>query len=287
MSAIVTLTSDFGLVDAYVAAMKGVILGINPDARLVDICHNIQPQNVSQAAYVLKTAYTFFPQKTVHLVVVDPGVGSERQAVILKTLNAYFVAPDNGILSHIIAQHLAKPLQDEATPQQPGRIKLLKAILTREVEAVAITNTRFFHTPVSPTFHGRDIMAPVAALLSLGLPPIQFGQPLSVLAAFPLPRPDTVSGGVLVGHILHIDSFGNLITDIQEDDLHSVDGLTVEVAGRRINGLVNTYAEGRGLLALIGSSGHLEVALRDASACSILSVRVGDEVIIRPPSKAK
>ena len=287
MSAIITLTSDFGLTDAYVAAMKGVILGVNPDARLVDICHSIQPQSVSQAAFVLKTACSFFPQKTVHLVVVDPGVGGERQAVILKTPHACFVAPDNGVLSYVIARHLAKPLQDEATLKQPGGIKLLEAALTREVEAVAITNTRFFHSPVSPTFHGRDIMAPVAALLSLGLPPIQFGQPLSVLAAFPLPRPQGVSGGSLVGHILHIDSFGNLITDIQEEDLPGADGLTVEVAGRRINGLVNTYAEGRGLLALIGSSGHLEVALRDASACSILNARVGDEVIIRPPAKTR
>jgi S-adenosylmethionine hydrolase len=192
------------------------------------------------------------------------------------------VAPDNGVLSYVINDYLAKPLGGEPLPQQPGAVRLFKAELTREAEAVAITNSRFFHNSVSATFHGRDIMAPVAGLLSLGLNPIQFGESVSSLCAFALPEPDRVSGGALVGHVMHIDSFGNLITDIQRDDLPDGGGLTVEVAGRKIEGLVNTYAESRGLLALVDSSGHLEVAMRDGSACSILDARLGDEVIVKP-----
>jgi len=283
LGTIVTLTTDFGLTEAYVGTMKGVLLGVNPDATLVDVCHNVKAHSITQAAFVLKTAYPYFPKKSVHLVVVDPGVGTERRAIILKTPEQIFVAPDNGVLSYVIAKYLAKPLGDEPLPQQPGAVRLFKAELSREAEAVAITNTRFFHSPVSPTFHGRDIMAPVAGLLSLGLPPIQFGQPISSLCAFSLPEPDRISGGALVGHVMHVDSFGNLITDIHEEDLPDDNGgLTVEVAGRNIDGLVNTYAEGRGLLALVNSSGHLEVAMRDGSACSILDTRLGDEVVVKP-----
>lgn len=285
MSALITLTTDFGLADGYVAAMKAVILGINPEAKLVDICHNIEPQSIRQAAFVLSTAYPFFPKKTVHLVVVDPGVGSERQAIILKTPSASFVAPDNGVLSYAIEPHLAEPPDEEAGPA--SETGLVKVALKPEVEAVAITNTRFFRSPVSPTFHGRDILAPVAALLSLGLPPMQFGQPLSSVAMFPLPQPDRGADGSLVGHVLHVDNFGNLITDIKGDDLAGAEDVTIEVGGRLISGLARTYAEGRGLLAVIGGSGHLEVALRDASAASLLDARIGDEVIVRQVPKAR
>ncbi len=282
MGAIITLTTDFGLTEAYVGAMKGVLLGVNPDAILVDICHDVRAHSITQAAFILKTAYPYFPRKSVHLVVVDPGVGTERRAVILKTPQGVFVAPDNGVLSYVINDYLAKPVGGEPLPQQPGVVRLYNAELTREAEAVSITNSRFFHNPVSSTFHGRDIMAPVAGLLSLGLNPIQFGQPVSSLGAFSLPEPDRVSGGALVGHVMHIDNFGNLITDIHSHDLpEDGGGLTVEVAGRRIEGLVSTYAEGRGLMALVGSSGHLEVAMRDSSACSILDARLGDEIIVR------
>ena len=280
MSAIVTLTTDFGLADAYVAAMKGVILGVNPDAKLVDICHNIEHQNIFQAAFVLSTAFEFFPKKTVHMVIVDPGVGTERRPIILRTPSACFVAPDNGVLSYVIQRYLAQPLEEEVT----GR-RLVAVELPREVEAVAITNERFFRSPVSPTFHGRDIFAPVAALLSLGLVPVEFGEQLTSVGMFPLPRPGRRPGGSLVGHILHIDSFGNLITDIRGDDLPQAGEVTVEISGRLISGLGRTYAEGRGLMALVGSSGNLEVALKEASASSLLGGRIGDEVTVRPVSK--
>jgi S-adenosylmethionine hydrolase len=202
MSAIITLTTDFGLTDAYVAAMKGVILGINPEATLVDISHTIKPQNIPQAAFVLSTAYQFFPRKTIHLVVVDPGVGTERRAIILRTPSADFVAPDNGVLSYVLQQ--CKSVKDNANIQQVE--------LEPGMEVVTITKPQFWRSPVSPTFHGRDIFAPVAARLALGFPPIDFGETITSVTMLSLPHPYQAPDGSLVGYILHIDNFGNLIT---------------------------------------------------------------------------
>jgi hypothetical protein len=274
MSAIITLTTDFGLSDAYVAAMKGVILGINPKAKLIDICHTIKPQNIHQAAFVLSTAYQFFPKKTIHLVVVDPGVGTERRAIILRTPLADFVAPDNGVLSYVIQQSLTKPVE--------GNVNVQQVELEPGLEAVAITKPQFWRTPVSPTFHGRDIFAPVAALLSLGFLPIEFGEAITSLTMLPRPQPYQRPDGSMVGHILHIDNFGNLITDIKSSDLpQTKQTITVEVGNKFISGLSRTYAEGRGLLALIGSSGYLEISLKGGSACALLNAEVGNEVKIR------
>ncbi len=280
MSAIITLTTDFGFADAYVAAMKGVILGINPEAKIIDICHSIKPQNITQAAFILSTAYPYFSEKTIHLVVVDPEVGTERRAIILKTPLAYFVAPDNGVLSYVIVQSLAKPVMEK------GMFSLReKTKPGAELEAVAITNPKFWRSPVSATFHGRDIFAPVAAALSLGFSPIEFGEPTDSVWVLPLSRPDQRPDGMLVGHILHIDNFGNLITDIKSDNLTlKAEHITIEVSGQLIFGLSGTYAEGSGLLALIGSSGYLEVSLKGGSASSLLDARVGDEVRLRRQS---
>jgi len=274
MGAIITLTTDFGLSDAYVAAMKGMILGINPEATLVDICHTIKPQNTSQGAFVLSTAYQFFPQKTIHLVVVDPGVGTERRAVILRTPSADFVAPDNGVLSYVIQELSTKPVADNDNLQQRE--------LEPKLEAVAITKSQFWRTPVSPTFHGRDIFAPVAAMLSLGFPPINFGEAITSLTMLPLPQPHRRPDGSLVGHVLHIDNFGNLITNIKSGDLSPTkEPITIEVGNQIISGLSRTYAEGRGLLALIGSSGYLEVSVRGGSASAFLDAEVGSEVKLK------
>jgi len=274
MNAIVTLTTDFGLSDAYVASMKGVLLGINPEAKLVDICHSIKPQNIPQAAFVLGTAYPYFPAKTIHLVVVDPGVGTERRAIILRVPQACFVAPDNGVLSYVFQQFLAEPVLDR------GKVSIKeRAKPSADIEVVQITNPRFWRAPVSPTFHGRDIFAPVAAALSLGFPPIEFGGPITSVEMLPMPRPYKRPGGSLLGHVLHIDSFGNLISDIRGDDLpHNGQPFTVEVKNERIYGLSHTYAQGSGLLALIGSSGYLEISLKGGSASSLLDAQIGDEV---------
>ncbi len=275
MSAIITLTTDFGLTDAYVAAMKGVILGINPEAKLVDICHTIKPQNIPQAAFVLSTAYQFFPQRTIHLVVVDPGVGTERRAIILRTPLADFVAPDNGVLSYVMPESSAKPVA--------GIVNLQQGELEPGLEAVAITKPQFWRTPVSPTFHGRDIFAPVAALLSLGFPPIEFGEAITSLVMLSRPQPYQRPGGSVVGDVLHVDNFGNLITNIRRSDLPPTkQPITVEVGNQLILGLSRTYAEGRGLLALIGSSGYLEVSLKGGNASAFLEAEVGSEVRLKP-----
>ncbi len=274
MSAIITLTTDLGLTDAYVAAMKGVILGINPEAKLIDICHTIKPQNIPQAAFVLGTAYQFFPEKTIHVVVVDPGVGSERRAIILRTPSADFIAPDNGVLSYVLQQ--CKSVKGRLINNRQ------QVELEPGMKAVTITEPQFWRSPVSPTFHGRDIFAPVAARLSLGFPPIDFGEAITSVTILSLPHPHQAPDGSLVGHILHIDSFGNLITNIKGADLpQTKQTITIEVGNHLISGLSRTYAKGSGLLALIGSSGYLKVSLKGGSACAFLNAEVGNEVKMR------
>ncbi|MCJ7743586.1 MAG: SAM-dependent chlorinase/fluorinase [Dehalococcoidales bacterium] len=272
MGAIITLTTDFGLTDAYVAAMKGVILSINPEANIVDICHTIKPQNIAEAAFVLSTACPFFPRGTIHVVVADPGVGTERRAIILKTPTACFVAPDNGVLSYVVQEYLVKPrvaASQHLAELRPG------------LEAVAITKPKYWRSPVGDTFHGRDIFAPVAARLSLGQPPLEFGEKITALTVLPIPKPHKGANGSLVGHILHIDSFGNLITNVNSHDLPEArETITVEVGGRLIKGLSRTYAESQGLLTLIGSSDYLEISLKEGNASAYLNAKVGDEVII-------
>ncbi|HEY91974.1 MAG TPA: SAM-dependent chlorinase/fluorinase [Dehalococcoidia bacterium] len=261
MSTVITLTTDFGLDDAYVAAIKGVILGINPEARLVDICHTIRPQAISQAAFILSTAYPFFPTETVHLVVVDPGVGSERKAIIMRTPSAYFVAPDNGVLSYVV---------DDCSSNKD------------QIETISVTNSRYWRSPVSATFHGRDIFAPVAAYLSLGYQPNDFGEGIASVKTLQIAKPLRNPDDSITGTIRHIDSFGNLITNIRHRDLPSgPDNMVTEISGRKITGLAHTYADGEGLMALIGSSGYLEISVKDGSARDLLGAEVGDELILR------
>jgi len=268
MSAIITLTTDFGLSDAYTAEMKGVILGINPDVTFVDICHTIKPQNVTQAAFVLSTAHRFFPKGTIHIVVVDPGVGSERRAVLLRTPFADFVAPDNGVLSYIVQEVAEKYITG-------GAVKLRQG-----TTAISLTNPVFWRQQVSSTFHGRDVFAPVAAHLSLGTPPADFGEPINTLVTMPLLYPHKTPSG-LTGHIVHIDNFGNLITNISAQELaEERDQIAVIVGGKRIQGLCRTYTEGSSLLALVGSHGYLEIALKNGNAAGFLGVGTGDQVRI-------
>ena len=275
MEAIITLTTDFGLTDAYVAAMKGVMLSVNPRAKLIDICHAIPPRNINQAGFVLSTAYPFFPKRTIHLVVVDPGVGTERRAIILRTPAADFIAPDNGVLSYVIRS------LTEALPKTIDR----QIELGPKLEAVAITRPEFWRSPVSPTFHGRDIFAPVAARLSLGFSPADFGETITSVTMLPLTFPGRASDGSMVGHVLHIDSFGNLITNIRGGNLpEPEEAIIIEIGNHVISGLNRTYAEGEGLLALIGSSGYLEVALSGGSARDWLDAGIGSEIRVRTGS---
>ncbi len=267
MGTIITLTTDFGLTDAYTAVMKGVILRINPEVTVVDICHTIQPQNIRQAAFILSTAYNYFPSQTIHLVVVDPGVGTDRRPIILKTPRMYFVAPDNGVLSYVIDALASQPRQDSQ-----------RVSLGPDLKAYVITHADYWLKPVSQTFHGRDIFAPVAARLSLGMPPSTLGENVDTITAFPIPHPYSREN-VIIGQVLHIDAFGNLITNIRQENLLERGQSNTIVAGdKRISGLARTYAEGEGLIALIGSSGYLEISLKNGNASVFLHAQAGDEV---------
>jgi S-adenosylmethionine hydrolase len=251
--AIITLTTDFGNDDPYVAIMKGVTLELNPDVTIVDICHNIRPQNIAQAAYILSATYHYFPRGTVHIAVVDPGVGTERQAVLLITHHAFFIGPDNGVLTYIVEES------------------------HHEIEAIALTNPRFWLSPLSKTFHGRDIFAPVAAHLSLGVSPYEFGDRISSVATITIPHPKIGEDGVLIGRVIHIDRFGNLVSDIKREDLPG-GRIFIEVSGHIIDDLSSSYEEEEELLAIMGSGEHLEVSLRNGSAARFLRANIGDEV---------
>lgn len=273
MSSIITLTTDFGYDDAYVAAVKGAILSTNPEANIIDISHSIEPQNVLQAAFIFGISYRYFPKQTIHMAIVDPGVGSERQGIILKTPSALFVAPDNGILSYIIDDLFT--VESRSLTEHTHGLK--EIVFKTGLEAVAITDPRFWRHPVSPTFHGRDIFAPVAAGLSLGISLYEFGEKIRSLHVLSIPKPSFDPDGNLVGLVLHIDHFGTLITNIKNNDLPGKDVL-VEVAGHRIQGISDYYAQNGGVMAIVGSSGYLEVSLRNERACDFLGTVVGDEI---------
>ena len=274
MSSIITLTTDFGLTDAYVAVTKGAILSVNPDVDIVDITHSIEPQNIVQGAFVLNNAYRYFPKQSIHIAVVDPGVGSKRCGVILKTPYALFVAPDNGILSWVINE---LSLNEDSSGQ--GSLPFTKLLLGEGIEAVAITDPRFWRQPVSSTFHARDIFAPVAAGLSLGISLYEFGEKLNSLHVFPAQRPSADQEGSLLGHVIYVDHFGNLITDIRSTDLPKK-SVVIEIAGYHIQGLMRYYQETDGLMAIFGSSGYIEISIPGKSACSYLGAQVGDEVTV-------
>jgi S-adenosylmethionine hydrolase len=258
---IITLTTDFGQADAYVGTMKGAILGICPDATLVDISHQVRPQAVQQAAYLLSTAAAYFPPGTLHLVVVDPGVGTERRAVAVQTNRFIYVAPDNGVLDMALKQ-------DQACL------------------AIHLTNSRYRLPHVSATFHGRDIFAPAAAYLACGTDPRQMGEsiPPSDLISRPSFQPQRQPDGSLLGQILHVDHFGNLITNYQHPMASSP--VSVVVVGERIGGLSQTFSDVAvgDLVAYVGSSGYLEIAMREGDAANRLHVDIGDPVVIEEGS---
>jgi S-adenosylmethionine hydrolase len=273
MSPIITLTTDFGYGDAYVAAVKGAILNINPEASIVDVSHSIRPQDILQAAFILNAAYRYFPKQTVHVAIVDPGVGSERRGIILKTPSAIFVAPDNGILSYVIDDLFS--VEGRSVIEQTHG--LTEVVFKKGLEAAAITDPRFWRHPVSPTFHGRDIFAPVAAGLSLGISPYEFGEKISSLHVLPIAKPSLDPDGNVVGQVLHVDRFGNLITNVRSNNLPGKN-IVIEVGGRCIQGITDYYAQKEGIMAVVGSSGYLEISLRDGSACDFLDIAVGDEI---------
>jgi S-adenosylmethionine hydrolase len=254
---LITLITDFGLADSYVGMMKGVILGICPDATLVDISHEIRPQSIRQAAYVLSTAVPYFPLHTVHLVVVDPGVGSARRPIIVQTQQATYVAPDNGVLEMALTHHPAS-------------------------QVIHLNNPKYHLPQASTTFHGRDIFAPAAAHLARGVVPAEMGHnmPVTDLATLPSNQLSAQTEGLWVGEVIHVDHFGNLITSFSASMLEP--NISVHVGNERIEGLAHTFSdvEKGELLAYIGSSGRLEIALREGHAAHQLSMDISDVVKI-------
>ena len=266
---VITLTTDFGSIDPYVGVMKGVVLGINPEASLVDITHQIEPQNILQGAFLLGKGYHFFPPHAIHLVVVDPGVGSSRRPIILETPRGRFIGPDNGVLSYVLTDGGAQPLMGKADQVE----------LPTEWRAYHLTNPRYWLHPLSSTFHGRDLFAPVAGHLSLGVSPQELGEEVDSLTCLPIDAA-TWEDDRLRGRVVHIDRFGNLITDLPSSLLDEAPQLKVDVGGSRIRGLSANYAQGDGLLALIGSYDTLEIALKNGSAAAKLGVHIGDAVLV-------
>jgi S-adenosylmethionine hydrolase len=257
---IVTFTTDFGLQDAFVGIMHGVVLNIEPATRIVDICHSVASYDILDGGWTLAQAYRFFPPRTAHVVVVDPGVGSERRPILAETENYVFVAPDNGVLSIIEARE----------PKFTVR---------------HITSDRYFLTPISQTFHGRDVFAAVAGWLSKGIDSADFGPEITDYVRLPLPAVERIGGNSLRGTVLKVDKFGNLITNIGEQEAPelfsaSLPPVNILISGETISRLCRSYAEGAEgePFAIIGSSGYLEIAARQSSAAQKLSADVGSPV---------
>lgn len=250
---LITLTTDFGLADGYVGTLKGVILGIAPDARLIDLSHDVLPQNIRQAAHILAGAAPFFPAGAVHLVVVDPGVGSARRPLLVSTPDAYFVGPDNGLFTFALAA--------------PG------------AQAWVLDRPQFWLPQVSRTFHGRDIFAPIAAHLALGAPPHLLATPIPDPVRLQTTGAERLGNGTIHGHVSHVDRFGNLITDIPAAWVANGRWMC-EIAGRQITGISATYAEAApgALITLISSGGAVEIAVCNGSAAQCLDARPDDPV---------
>ena len=254
-----TLSTDFGYQDAYVPAMKGVILSRFPEVRLVDLSHEIPAQSILGGALFLADAMPFFPAGTVHLVVVDPGVGSERKAIVAQANDQLFVCPDNGLLSLLFEEH---PLQT-----------------VRE-----ITNPEIMRPEISNTFHGRDIFAPVAARLAQGMPLETLGPELQQVVMLEIHQPVS-EGDLIQGEVIYIDHFGNCITNIHQDILQDKTAYRVQFAATTITDISMHYAAAplEEVLALFGSSGRLELAVRDGNAAEEFEIRLGAPVTLFIP----
>jgi S-adenosyl-L-methionine hydrolase (adenosine-forming) len=247
---VITLLSDFGLSDYFVGAVKGVMLGLNPDVAFVDISHLIPPQDIFTGAFTLSQAYSCFPQGTVHFAVVDPGVGTSRKALAATAAGHYFVAPDNGILTYIMEAN-------------------------EDFVAYEITADHYFRKPVAATFHGRDVFAPVAAWISRKIELHQFGPVLPSPVRLQIPPLKRVREALIQGTILAIDHFGNLITNLKPEDVSMP--FKILAGQREITALRRTYGEGMPgeVIVVLGSAGFLEIAVKGGSAAATLSIKAG------------
>ncbi|HEV2288752.1 MAG TPA: SAM-dependent chlorinase/fluorinase [Candidatus Acidoferrales bacterium] len=258
----ITLTTDFGSVDHLVGTMKGVILNINPDVEIVDITHSVLPYDLLDGALAIGQAYKYFPPKTVHVVVVDPGVGTDRRPLLVSAGTQYFVAPDNGVLSMVYAQE--------------------ESVTVRHVSA-----EHYFLQPMSTTFHGRDVFAPVAAWLSKNWQTQSFGEEVTDFVRFALPKPKPAGNGVK-GVVLRADNFGNLLTNLSAEDLPQVLAGTkfkTRVGNAEISKFAQTFGNGASNepMLILGSSGFFEIAVNRGNAAKLLGVNRGAEVTVEFP----
>ena len=261
MKPVITLLTDFGARDYFVGAMKGVILSINPRATIVDLTHEIPPQDIHAAAFNLLACYKDFPAGTIHLAVVDPGVGSNRRPILVETGDQFFIGPNNGLFSWIIDRE-------------------------REFTAWQIANEQLFRKPVSSTFHGRDVFAPVAGALSIGVPPESCGAAFLDLVALERLTPRQTENG-FEGSVIHIDRFGNCITNFTAehiDEERIAAGAKLIVNDKEVSSIRKFFADQSGpkneLFMLVGSAGFVEIASQNASAAAILSAKRGDAVLL-------
>jgi S-adenosyl-L-methionine hydrolase (adenosine-forming) len=260
-NAIITLTTDYGTNDHLVGTLKGVILKINPEATIVDITHNVTPYDLLDGALAIGSAFSYFPARTIHVVVVDPGVGTERRPILATADNQYFVAPDNGVLSLVY----------ERDPN----------VVVRHATA-----EHYYLQPVSKTFHGRDVFAPVAAWLSKGWQTASMGEVIEDYKRLALPRPKA-SDGVLKGVVMRVDGFGNLVTNFRQEDL-SEDArksgtVHLKVGEREVSRLVETFAAGNSgeAIAYLGSAGYVEIAVNKGNAAKTLGLGRGAAVVLQ------
>lgn len=254
---IITLLTDFGTRDHYVASMKGTILNINPQCTLVDITHHVKSHDIEEGAFILANTYPFFPKGTIHLSVIDPGVGGSRKPILAVTTNYFFVGPDNGLFTLALKKEKVK-------------------------QVVALTNRNYFLSQVSTTFHGRDLFAPVVGHLSLGVKPNSFGKEVRTWTKLIFQKP-RLEERKLIGEIFHIDAFGNLISNIDEKRLlHFLkkNAFIIRIGKRTIQGLKKGYWEGKEneAIALLGSGGFLEISVKEGSAQKMLKVKRGDPI---------
>jgi S-adenosyl-L-methionine hydrolase (adenosine-forming) len=254
---IITLSTDFGLADPYVGVMKGVILGINPQVRLVDLTHELSHHRLLEAAFILHSAFPYFPPGTIHLAVVDPGVGGDRRSMAIQDKAGFWIGPDNGLFSLVLKKH-------------------------PEAKLFHLIHSEYFLERVSGTFHGRDILAPAAAHISRGVSPLEIGEPLSDPVLLDIPEPE-IQYNRIRGQVLWMDHFGNLITNICEKTLLPFkpgSGFRVFIESHEIAGIHRSYVQGQPgrLLALIGSGGYLEIACNLGRAADMIGFSPGREI---------
>jgi len=253
---LITFTTDFGLSDHFVGTMKGVVAGIAPQARVIDISHDLAPYSITEAAFVIAEAWAYFPKGTIHVVVVDPGVGSARRPILAEAGGHFFIAPDNGVLSLVFdaAKHKVR----------------------------VISNPKFMRREISRTFHGRDVFAPAAAHLAKGAKAAAFGKLIQDYVRTGSARPSPEGSDSWRGAILKVDRFGNLITNFAAHEFAGITARPFEMraGAQRIHRLALTYAEAEGgdLFVIVGSSGYLEIAANQASAASLLGCSAGAPV---------